>query len=240
MVTEYQRHIPCVIPCGGSSTRLGTGESKCLAGTIPPIVHVIDFWKSKGITNFIFIVGGEHMCETIKVVRQAVPDAFIVDRGKVVNLAKAILMVSDAILDRFILALGDCLNFGDFIAPWDVDFGVGVCLTDLTELRKNYLVSLNNHSVARLVEKPTKDIGLCGMGTFFLHRRIFDYIHRLRLPDEATSVDLTGALQLAIGSGEEVYPIYFKGTYINVTYPQDVKQAEEMNNVSTCRPRCNC
>lgn len=236
MASQHTQRIPCIIPCGGSSTRLGTGENKCLAGTVPPLAQVVDFWRSRGVDDFIFVVGGRHEKETVNTVEDVCPQGVILSRGNVVNLAQALLVAESWVKDRFILALGDCLNFGDFISPWDTDFGIGVCIASIEELRKNFLVGLNSHSIARLVEKPKEEVGLCGMGTYFLHRRFFDYVRRLRLPAEATSVDLTGALQLAIGSGEEMSPVYFKGTYINVTYPVDVERAKELYNVSSCRP----
>lgn len=233
MAKERSSYIPCIIPCGGSSTRLGTGENKCIAGSIPPLYWVINFWRSRGLTHFIFIIGGEHANETTQLAKELAPHAVFIDRGKTVNLASAILLTDDLVDDRFVLALGDCINIGDFVSQWDVDFGIGVCITDSPEFRKNYAVHLSNSTVMTLIEKPQGVLSLCGMGTYFLHRRIFDYIRRLKLPTEATSVDLTGALQLAIGSGESMYPIYFEGTYINITYPQDVQRLEELYNAST-------
>lgn len=193
----------------------------------------MNFWRSRGVEHFICIVGGEHASETEQLVRDFAPQAVVIDRGTTVNLAQALLLAADLVDDRFILALGDCLNIGDFVSSWDVDFGIGVCITSVAEFRKNYAVHLSNSVVMQLVEKPTGALSLCGMGTYFLHRRIFDYIRRLRLPNEATSVDLTGALQLAIGSGEDIRPIYFEGTYINVTYPADVQRVEELYSAST-------
>lgn len=203
---------------------------------MPPLGWVVNFWRSRGIEHFVFIVGGKHAAETRRVALDFAPHAVFVDRRTTVNLARALLLAADLVDDRFILALGDCLNIGDFVSSWDVDFGVGVCITDILEFRKNYAVYLSNHSVTKLIEKPKGDLGLCGMGTYFLHRRVFDYIKRLKLPNEATSVDLTGALQLAVGSGEDVRPVYFQGTYINITYPEDIQRLEELYNVSTCRP----
>lgn len=235
MASRHSRRIPCVIPCGGSSTRLGTGESKCLVGNTPPLAQVVQFWRTRGCENFIYIVGGEYAGDTYITIKTFDPQGTILDRGNTVNLAQALTIAEPLIQDRFILALGDCLNFGEFITSWDVDFGIGVCITDVEELRKNFLVGLSNNCITRLVEKPKQEVGLCGMGTYFLHRKFFDYVRRLSLPPEATSVDLTGALQLAVGSGEVMVPIYFKGTYINVTYPHDVRYAEEVYHASTRR-----
>ena len=138
------------------------------------------------------------------------------------------------------LALGDCLNLGEFVRPFaDVNFGIGVCIVDEYELRKNYLVEANGRGVLRTVEKPLGSLGLCGMGTLFLCKKVFDYIERLRLPSQSTSVDLTGTIQLAIGMGEEVVPVWFNGTYINVTYPGDIEKAERILNANTSRPQYN-
>ncbi len=156
-----------------------------------------------------------------------------VDRRDVTNLAKAIGLTEPYVGNRFILALGDCMNFGEFVSPIYSDFMVGVCIATPKELRKSYLVHLDGVGVTKLVEKPKRPIGLCGMGTFFFNRKVFDYIRRLRLPDQATSVDLTGALQLAIGAGETIRPLFFKGDYINITYPEDIEKAEELVDANT-------
>lgn len=230
MAQKYSRHLLCIIPCGGSSSRLGTGRNKCIEGKVPPLKLIVEFWRLRGIQQFAFIVGGDSALEVTRFARSLEPRSIIIDRENVTNLAQSLLLADDIVRDRFILALGDCINFGEFTVSWDVDFGVGTCITSVGELRKNYLVRSNNDTVSSLIEKPTKveEVGLCGMGTFFLHRRVFEYIRRLNLPNQATSVDLTGALQLAIGGGEAVRPVYFKGEYINVTTADDIARVQKL------------
>lgn len=231
MAKERKYAIPCVIPCGGNSTRLGTNYNKCLLEVYnrPVLSYVVDFWQALGIEDFVFIVGGDSAGEVVRCIAgMSLKRPVVVDREATTNLTKAVGLVKPHINDRFILALGDCVNSGSFVSPWQVDFGVGVCLNTIYELRKSYLVSTIGSRVATLVEKPKEEIGLCGMGTYFLHKRIFDYIERLSLPDQATSVDLTGALQLAMGWGETILPIYYVGGYINVTYPADIETLKEV------------
>lgn len=220
-----------MIPCGGESTRLGTGKNKCVEGKITTLEIVVEFWKRRGITHFIFIVGGDTASIVGDRARSLTPNAIVIDRRSTLNLGMAIYMIREMVLDRFIVALGDCVNFGEFLVPIDVDFGVGACIATKEETQKNYLVIPSPNGVSGLVEKPKSVVGLCGMGTFFLHKRIFEYIKRLHLEAKATSVDLTGALQLAIGSGEIVSPIYFKGEYVNVTDASDIKKVQRLARI---------
>ena len=227
-----QRNIQCVIPCGGNSTRIGRDTNKCLlrASNKTVLEHVVSFWQARGITEFIFIVGGDSAAEVKEHIHKLCQLPIVINRGKTKNLIKAVVATKPYIKDRFILALGDCVNFGNFIGTYP-PLGVGVCIASSYELRKSYLVHIDGQGVTKLVEKPLNPIGLCGMGTLFLSKKIFRYIDRLKLPEQATSVDFTGALQLAIGEGETVKPVFFKGDYINVTYPDDIITVERLARI---------
>jgi dTDP-glucose pyrophosphorylase len=228
MVKGVQRYFQCVIPCGGDSSRAKTNTNKCLlkAGKRTVLGHIVHFWKSKGIDDFIFIVGGNSAKAVTEHANELCKDPVIINRGDIANLMKAVNLAEPYIKDKFILALGDCVNFGKFISSQS-PLGVGVCIVESKELRKSYLVQIDSRSVTKLIEKPPSGMfGLCGMGTLFLDKRIFHYIKRLSLPEQATSVDLTGMLQIAMGEGENVKPVFFKGEYINVTYPEDFKKVE--------------
>jgi len=196
----------------------------------PILGHVVRFWQDRGIEDFVFIIGGKTAPLVEEYVRSLCHNAIVIDRGSTANLVKAIELAEPYVEDKFILALGDCMNFGDFVSEYPL-LGVGVCIASPYELAKSYLVHLDRQGVSRLVEKPRALPGLCGMGTLFLNKRFFGYVRRLKLPDEATSVDLTGALQLAIGQGETVEPVFFKGEYINVTYPDDLITAERLARI---------
>jgi len=218
--------MKCIIPCGGSSTRLGTGQNKCLirVGNKTVLEHIVDFWRGR-VDGFIFIAGGDSYNDVVRVARKL---GEVIDRKDTVNLAAAICLAESYVGQRFVLALGDCLNIGKFVSSIDdVNFGIGVCIVSGYELRKNYLVEVSGGRVTRAIEKPTNSFGLCGMGTYVMDKRVFNYIRRLNLSPKATSVDLTGALQLAINSEEGVAPMYFEGTYINITHPWDVDRAKE-------------
>ena len=229
MATGQCRHLPCVVPCGGSSSRLELGENKCLVeiNGKPILGHVIEFWQSRHIESFILIVCGESASAISEYVKSVCNNPVILDRGNIVNLVKAIELAEPHIEDRFILALGDCLNFGRFLQKYP-PLGVGICIASPYELAKNYLVHLDGQEVAKLVEKPHSPTGLCGMGTLFLDRRIFSYIRRLKLENKATSIDLIGALQLAMGQGEVIEPVFFSGNHINITYPDDLTTAKRL------------
>lgn len=228
-----QTNFQCIVPCGGNGSRMAASTSKCLlkAGNKTLLEHIIEFWAARQVTEFIFIVGGEYANQVTKHVKKICHDPTIINRRNRNNLLSAIQLAEPYIKSRFVLALGDCLNFGEFVNEYEIP-GVGVCIAEEYELKKSYLVQIDSFGVTKLVEKPKSKVpGLCGMGTMFFDRQLFDYIERLRLPRQATSVDLTGALQLAIGEGETVNPVFFKGSYINITYPQDLATADKLARI---------
>lgn len=232
MVTEKQRHV-CVIPCGGASTRLGMHRNKCLVEVNgkPVLQYVVEFWRQCDVHDFVFIVNGDGLAEIASVVAtmQLLRRPIFISRGDVANLALAITLANPYVDDTFILALGDCLQVGAFAKNWqNVQFGCGVCIASEYELRKSYLVEEKDQRVTRLVEKPDVSKGLCGMGTWFLPRKVFEYIARLRLQPTATSANLADALQLMLDNDEKMYPVPFMGGYVNVTYPEDLETAKTL------------
>jgi len=232
MVEAKQNTFSCVIPCGGNSSRMGGGGNKTLIEVNGKslLQHVVEFWRGWHIENFIFIVSGDGLADVASCVATMHLDRkpVFINRGDTTNLALALSLANPYIDEGFVLALGDCVQSGVFKTTFLPDFGCGVCSNSSYELRKSYLVEASNGVVTKLTEKPDVDVGLCGMGTWFLPRRIFEYIARMRLKPQATSVDLTGALQLAIKNGERLRAVHFEGDYINVTYPDDIRTAQEI------------
>lgn len=234
MVKGESRHLQCLIPCGGESSRMGLNRNKCLIGIggKPLLAHIVDFWRGYGVKDFIFIIGGnpESIRETISCVSQMnlANSPLYINRGEMANLVSAINLAKGYIQGAFILALGDCLNIGQFPTfnknRIGLGFGIGVCPASGYELRKNYSVEIHNHKIIRVTEKPQVEVG---MGTLFLNERFFSYINKINPLPQATSVDLTRVLQLAIDEGEDVYPVRFEGEYINITYPTDIELAKE-------------
>jgi NDP-sugar pyrophosphorylase family protein len=226
--------VKCVIPCGGNSTRFG-GTNKCLTQIQGKSIlrHNVDFWRNLGVDDFVFIIGGAFKRElAVEISQLGLKATMVLDRGNMVNLSSAIHMAKDHVGNRFVLALGDCLNVGKFKSRDVGKFGIGVAVTSIEELKKNYLVRVEKDTVTDLIEKPGDalmglDGKLTGMGTMFLSKEIFRYMEDVDFPPLATSVDLTGALKLAMEDGQDVRPVYFEGTYINMTSKEDLDTAEK-------------
>jgi len=148
------------------------------------------------------------------------------------GLADAILCAEPYVKGKFIVHLGDCIFRGKFEEEdANFDLGIGVWKTyDLDEINKSYLVGVSPATglVEDVIEKPntTRQHGNCGMGVYFLDERIFDYIRRYEGPPGGG--DFTSILQTMVDEGEKIVPVWFRGDYINITTPDDVKKAERI------------
>lgn len=224
--------MKCIIPCAGESSRMSYIPKHLIRiGGKPLLKHVIDIWKDS-VDNFIFILKRsmtylwEYLPENSAVVFQDEPK----------GLADAILKVEPYVDNDFVLALGDCLQKGQFgMGGKKLPIGIGVWKKcSLEELNKSYSVEEYQGLVKFLVEKPRVpdeshlDYLGCGMGTYFLDRRIFKYIKDVLPKLVPGGGDLTEILQHMIFSGEEIVPVHFRGNYMNVTSPEDIKKAEGM------------
>ena len=219
--------MKCIIPCAGESSRMGYVPKHLvkIAGK-PLISHVVDAWEDS-VDSFIFVLKRpatymwEYLPENSAVVFQDEPK----------GLADAILRAEPYVDERFMVALGDCIYKGTFEEGGDFELGLGVWRTsDIEEIWKNYLVfiSIPEGLISRLIEKPRVNLphGNCGMGVYFLDKRIFDYIRKCEVTPGGG--DLTFVLQTMIDCGEEIHPVEFTGSYVNVGSPEDLLKAEEV------------
>ena len=98
------------------------------------------------------------------------------------------------------------------------------------DIKRNYSIEIKheNGSISKVVEKPKKLINnLCGMGFYFFNDKIFNYIKDTTPSELRNEVEITDAIGNMIDGGEEVFPIYFYGEYLNITSPDDLKVAEK-------------
>lgn len=221
--------MKCVILAAGKGTRLG-GETPKVLVLIhgrPLLEYVVDMWRSS-VDGFIFILG--YKWEVVS--RQIPTDSIFVIQESQKGIADAILKAEGALSgDKFVVQLGDCIQKGKWLMPnYPIGLGIGVWQTEnLEEIKRNYLVEIKDGYVSKVVEKPNKlTSNYCGMGTYFLDRRIFDYIRKTPVSQLRSEVEITDTIQIMINSGEKVTPVFFEGEYLNVTYPEDIKKAEEI------------
>ena len=188
--------------------------------------HIIDYWKDK-VDNFIFVIKPEN-----NYYLEFLPEnSAVVFQSESKGLADAILRAEPYVDDKFIVALGDCLQKGEFeFTEEQADLGVGVWKThSVKETRKSYRVSVDKGLVKQVEEKPGVLITPpfnCGMGTYRLDKRVFEYIEKRKVI--AGGGDFTAVLQTMIDDGNAISPLWFQGEYINVGSPEDIAVAERI------------
>ncbi len=204
----------------------------------PVLSYVVEFWKDR-VDSYIFIV----QRQAISYLAEYLPrNCAVIFQDEPKGLADAILRAEPYVRDTCVIALADCLQAGEFDFPNGVPvpgpggkglrpgLSVGVWETDNEyEIFKSYSVELLDGAVINLKEKPkVNETGLCGMGTYFMDRRVFRHI-REALPDlKPGGGDFTDVLQRMADAGEEIRPNFFRGQYINVNSPQDLVVADYM------------
>lgn len=219
--------MKCVIPCAGVSSRMYYIPKMLIQVKGKPVLaHLIDFWADR-VDGFIFVVRRkdtfywEHFPKKTAIVFQDSPK----------GLADAILQVEPYVNGRFIVALGDCLQKGIFaMTSEQAGLGMGVWETSsIKETKKSYLVSVENGLVSHVQEKPLILLDPpynCGMGTYFLDERVFEYIRRADITPGGG--DFTAILQDMIDDSKPISPVWFIGKYINMGSPEDISLAEKV------------
>jgi NDP-sugar pyrophosphorylase family protein len=216
--------MKCIIPIAGLASRMGYIPKTLLNINGKPLLHrIVEFWKDD-VDSFIFVARKEAMSYLWEILPE---NAIVVFQERPQGLAHAILQVEKCVHDEeFIVALGDCLYNGVFEKRTGKLMGIGTLRTTEEELRKNFLVEHKEGIIKRLTEKPsgyTSSEQLCGMGVYFLHPPVFDYIRKANI--KPGGGDFTYILQ-SMSRDYKIVAVPFEGEYINVTYPEDIKKAD--------------
>lgn len=228
--------MQCVIPCAGESSRMAYMPKHLIQLNGKPLItHVVDTWKDS-VDSFIFVLK-----RSMTYMWEYLPDnSAVVFQDEPKGLADAILRAEKYVRGKFVVALGDCIHRGTF-EECEFSLGIGVWrTTNLKEINKSYLVSIGPDRLVKGVEeKPklakTNTLKNCGMGTYFFDRKVFNYIREYKGP--IGGGDLTYILQTMVDAGENITPIMFSGTYVNVGSPEDMEKAEEV--LSGCTQKVN-
>lgn len=228
------KNIETVVILGaGRGSRMGCEtypKVMTMVNNKPLINHVADYWLKHGCKNIIFVLGYKY--EMVIEAISKYPSYKIIIQDKLDGIANAVLLAEEYIDDKFVVALGDCLNNGEFSHPLDVGCGTWINCYLYEELVKSYAVFINEDKIYKVIEKPKLCDEIynvyCGMGTYFLDKRVFEYIRKTEPSTMRNEVEITSVIQKMIDGGIELKPIYFKGDYINVTTLDDIKKAEEI------------
>lgn len=231
-MSQKDKNKKCVVICGGPGTRLNPITMDMPKSLIPvkgkPILYyIVDFWRAY-TNDFVFILNYKKE-DIMKFVRTLpIRAEFIEETGEPKGIASALTYAKKMAGEDFILVLGDCICKGEFVFPADMRQGVGVWQTDNPDdIKQSYSVEIKDNKIIRVVEKPSVlSNNLCGLGFYFFNQKIFDAICRTRPSLIKKRVELTDSIQTMIENGEEIYPVFLKGEYLNLTYPEDIKKAD--------------
>jgi len=220
--------MKCAILCAGRGHRMGSEIPTVLIpiNRKPMVCHVMDMWKN-AVDGFIFVVG--HKWE--EVVASLPKGAPYIIQEPQKGIADAIYSTKGLLKDEeFVVVLGDCLHVGEWDIPSNIKLGIGVWeTTDKDAIRKGYSVEIENNLVTKVVEKPKNPPNnYCGMGTYFLDGRIFNYIKRTKLNPIRNEREITDTIKLMIDAGEPITPVFFNGKYLNINYWNDIAKAEDL------------
>ena len=234
-----------VIPAAGKGKRIHPYSEKVPKPMIqvlgrPILAHVIDRCKDAGITNILIVINpnsdavrnyfqdGSDQGVSIEYVGQPKPEGI----GHAVGLTEGIVTTP------FVVYLGDELYLDSdhrgFIQSFDETgcaASIGIMRVSNEELiRKNYSVEIHpeTHIIQHLVEKPvelTNDI--LGCGSYIFNETVFEAIKHTP-PSKKNEIEITDTLNTIRELGHDVYGYFLGGQYLNVTFPDDIVEAEKL------------
>jgi len=230
---QDNKGLKCVVLCAGEGRRIRPESSDKAKVMLeiknkPVLSYVVDYWQ-RYARDFIFVVG-YRKGQVIEYAGQMLVNSQFVEQKERRGIAHAIMCVRELVPDRFVVVLGDCLCRGSFDFPPDMEQGVGVWQTDNTEaIRQSYSLEIKDGLIRHVVEKPQQvSNNLCGMGFYFFNNRLFNHIEQTKPSLLRGEIEITDTIQHMIDDGEKIAPVFFRGDYLNVTYPEDLGKAEKL------------
>jgi dTDP-glucose pyrophosphorylase len=234
-----------VIPAAGEGKRIRPYSEKVPKPMIqvfgqPILSHVIDRCKDAGITNIIIVINpksdavknyfhdGSELGVSIEYVVQPKPE----------GIGHAVGLIEGNVETPFAVYLGDELYLDSdhrgFIQSFEETgcaASIGIMRVDNEDLiRKNYSVEIHPETqiIQHLVEKPielTNDI--LGCGSYIFDETVFEAIKRTP-PSKKNEIEITDTLNTIRELGYDVYGYFLGGQYLNVTYAEDIAEAEKL------------
>ncbi len=225
--------LDCVVICGGAGTRLmpwtrAQQKSMVRVSERPLLHYIVEYWR-RYCSRFVFVT--HHVAEQIDGFRRTLDaDTAIVMEEEPLGIARALRRASAYVGDSFVTVLGDCLCDGDFRIPPAMTHGIGVtAVDDVGAIQRSYSVEVEGERVTQVNEKPARVVNdLCGMGMYFFEATVFDHIDSTPPSPRTGRVEITDVIQRMIDNGLHVAPVWFTGTYVNVTYPEDLHVARRI------------
>ncbi len=220
----------CVVLAAGRGSRMGGETPKVLleVGGKPVLQHIIDYWKPF-VTDFVFVVGYKWEMVTDYIASTGLDHWTFVLQPQQKGIADAVRQAKIAVQDKFIVALGDCLNVGTF-EPFPSDLDQGYAYWN-----NQYLNAVNHGcsvdidwkgNVVAIEEKP--NVRMSGMGVYWFDKKVFKYINETPVSPKRNEVEISDTIKLMIQSGEKIKAIRFNGEPVNCTTPDDIEYAEKL------------
>jgi NDP-sugar pyrophosphorylase family protein len=219
----------CVILAAGKGSRMNNDIPKPLIPIAekPIMGHIIDFWRDQDIKHFIFVVGYRKDLIVEYLESSGLKDYIIVIQPVQMGIADAILQIKDYVTDKFMVALGDCLNIGSFEYPTNMVQGYGIWDNQYKNSQaKGCNVIVVKDEVVAVYEKPPMDYA--GIGTYFFDRRVFEYIKKTKSSPMRGEIDIADVMTNMVKDGQHLKAVPFHGEFINCTYPQDIEYANQL------------
>ncbi len=234
-----------VIPAAGKGRRILPYSEKVPKPMIqvfnrPILAHVIDRCKNAGIFKIIIVVNpksdavknyfhdGSELGVSIEYVVQPKPEGI----GHAVGLTEGVVDTP------FVVYLGDELyldsdHYG-FINSFDKTgcaASIGIMrVEDENLIRKNYSVEIDPETqiIQHLIEKPIElTNNILGCGSYIFDETVFEAVRRTP-PSKKNEIEITDTLNTIRELGKDVYGYFLGGQYLNVTYPEDIIEAEKL------------
>ena len=234
-----------VIPAAGAGKRIAPYSQLVPKPMIqvlgrPILAYVLDRCKRAGLTKVIIIVNpastavkdyfgdGSRLGISIEYVAQPKPEGI----GQAVGLTEGIVK------PPFAVYLGDEIYIGSdhpgFIKSFDSKrsaAAIGLMwVEDESLIRGNYSVDIDLKSkvIRNLVEKPAVVTNkILGCGSYIFNESVFEAIRETPKSTKG-EVEITDTLNTMTRMGLVIRGYFLGGTYLNVTYPQDIARAEAM------------
>ena len=237
--------VDAVIPAAGKGERIRPYSEKVPKPMIqvrgrPILAYVLDRCRNAGIKNVVIVINPEST-----VLKNYFGDGSdyglsidYVDQPEPKGIGHAVSLTEGMIKTPFAVYLGDELYFRSdhlgFIQTFDnTRFAASVGLIRVEDeelIRRNFSVDidLNTHIIRNFVEKPKKLINnILGCGSYIFNDSVFEAIRKTR-KSMKHEIEITDTLNTIRKLGYTICGYFLGGTYLNVTYPEDILEAEKM------------
>jgi dTDP-glucose pyrophosphorylase len=218
-----------VILAAGRGSRMGGETPKVLlevAGK-PILQHVIDYWKDS-VTDFVFVCGKNWERLTNYIAGTGLDHWTFIEQPEPRGIADAVHKTMNIVSDKFIVALGDCVQVGHFDYPANLELGCGIWATPYQKyLNQGCRVKVSwKGDIHKIIEKDDADYP--GIGTYFFDKRVFKYIKETKPSTVRNEVEISDVMENMIEDKLNIKAVPFYGDYINFTTPADVVYAEKL------------